>query len=410
MRVPDRTWLHRDLPCTDPTISPTLSGPTSLSASIDPVYEDLIGDDGLPVLLPWHTLLVVEASDQVRAAGIITGITPAGTTLAIDCTGYSGYVAGQPFQGDLSWGGPAAGTTGNGVDPMDAIRALWTWRQNQPSGNLGVGVSALSTPYRLGVWRNARKLATADQPNPPASEAEESIPIDRVWGPGDQKPQPATGKTVYWEYALRWYDGFEVGAKIDEICTQVPLDYVEAPRWADPDKTDVDLRLEFGYPRLGRRQTGLRFVEGENVVGEPVAVPRTSGDYANVVHVLGAGEGAKRARATVSRISGGLRREATLDAGDVSQQATLVALGNDELDRRAAVDDITAFTVLADHPNAPVGSYGVGDDVLVQTHVGWRQIALWVRITSFDFDPAAGTVAITCARSDGFRYDGGGGA
>jgi hypothetical protein len=65
------------------------------------------------------------------------------------------------------------------------------------------------------------------------------------------------------------------------------------------------------------------------------------------------------------------------------------------------------FTVL-DHPNARIGSFAVGDDVLIQTHVGWQPTTLWVRITSATISPETGEVAITCSRSDRFNYSPGG--
>src|SRR5699024_1459100 len=142
--------------------------------------------------------------------------------------------------------------TGNGVNPATVVWWLWDHLQTQPAGDLGVVVDSLSTPYRLGAWHNARQLHTDDEPNQDASRVEDPpIPIDREWTPQDSKPAAATGKTVYWEYRLDWFEDVEVGSKIDEICQQAGIDYRERWAWADSDRESVTLRLELGHPRLG---------------------------------------------------------------------------------------------------------------------------------------------------------------
>lgn len=400
-------WVHRELPLSDVSIEYALSGPGGLSATIEPSYADMIGPDGNPVLRTWDTVILAEASGQLRGGGIITRLEPEGDTLELECTGFSGYPHGVPIDTSLTWGGPSNGTTGNGVDPAAVVRAIWDRVQAPANGNLGVQVQHITTPYRLGEWHNARRLPTEDQPNPPSTEVEDPpIPIDRVWTPSDRRPAAAKGKTLYWKYELPWHEDIDAGSKIDEICNQVPMDYREVWQWATPGRDAVRMRLEMGYPRLGRRRSDLRFVQGENVL-EVVAATDDGADYANHVIAYGAGEGAKQLRESVSVSDGRLRRVATVDAPDVTSRAALRAVALDELHRRQPTMDITGLTV-EDHPHAPIGSYGVGDDIYVQGFGGWRDTTLWVRITELDISPETGQTQIKCARSDGFRYTGGG--
>lgn len=407
MRALGGQWVHRELPLADVTVSHTLSGPGGLSATIEPEYADLIGPDGQPVLQEWGTIILAEASGQLRGGGILTGTEVVGPKLSLDCVGFSGYAHGMPLTSTLSWGGSTAGTTGQGVDPADVIRALWDHLQAQPDGHLGVTYSTLATPYRLGEWHNARKLPTDDEPSPDPREIQDPpIPIDRVWTPQDRRPAAATGQQVYWSYRLPWYEDIEVGAHIDQLCTQAHIDYRETYTWASPEREAVVMRLVLGYPRLGRRQSGLVFVEGENIT-EVVAIRRSGDDYANSVAAYGAGEGSKQLRATVSRRDGRLRRVQTVDAPDITTAAALRALASEELRQAQHLTDITSF-VVRDHPNAPVGSFSVGDDVLVQTGASWSPTRLWVRILSYDLDPDTSHITITCSRSDRFRYDAGG--
>lgn len=402
-RALSREWVHRELPLRDVTIEHTLSGPGSLSANIEPTYADLVADDGNLVLREWDTIIVAEASGQLRGGGILTSMEITGDDLSLDCVGFSGYPAGQPLSSSLSWGGSSQGTTGHGLDPAVVLRALWTHLQEQPDGDLGVSLDGLSTPYRVGAWHNARKLPTDDEPNPDASEVEEPpIPIDRVWTRQDSKPAAATGKTVFWQYRLDWFEDVEVGAKFDEICQQAGIDYRETWAWEDSSREGVRLHLELGYPRLGRRASNLRFVEGENV-SEVVTLSRSGEDFANVVVGYGAGEGSKQLRQTASARDGRLRRVSILDAEDIDNKASLRQLATDELGRTRQITDITSFTV-REHPNAPLGSFNVGDDVLVETVLGWQPTRMWVRILSYSYSPDGDTVDITCARSDSFDY------
>ena len=402
-RALSREWVHRELPLRDVSITHTLSGPGDLTASIEPTYADLVGEDGQPVLREWDTVIVAEAAGEIRGGGIVTSMEITGDVLSLDCVGFSGYAAGMPLTWTLVWGGPSAGVTGQGVDAATVVRALWEHIQDQPDGGLGVVLDPTTTPYRMGVWHNARKLPTDDEPNPPRSEIEEPPPpIDRVWGPDDRKPAAATGKTVYWEKRLNWFEDVEVGAAVDEICQQASIEYRERWSWADTDREGVTLRLELGYPRLGRRASDLRFVEGENI-SELVTLTRSGEDFANSVAAYGAGEGSKQLRQTVTHRDGRLRRVQVVDASDVSVAASLRQIATDELARARQITDITSFTV-REHPNAQLGAFGVGDDVLVETVIGWQPTKLWVRILSYSFSPDGDTVNIACTRSDSFDY------
>lgn len=394
-------WLHRDLPLRDVDIEHTLSGPGGLTASIEPTYRDLQAD-GAPILREWDTIILAEASGQLRGGGILTGMEIVGDALKLDCVGFTGYAAGMPLVSTLTWGGPTGGTSGNGIDPAVVQDALWAHLQSQPDGNLGVTLAPLSTPYRLGAWHNARRLNDDGTLGPAKEVQDPPIPIDRVWQAGDRRPPAAQGKTLYWQYQLPWWDDIEVGARFDELCSQTPIEYREHWQWATPNRDAVVMRIDRGYPRLGRRQSGLRLVEGENVI-ETVTLQRNGEEFANVVAAYGAGEGSKQLRQTVSQRDGRLRRVRPLDASDITTTAALKAAAADELGRASQLVNITGFTI-RDHPNAQVGSFGVGDDVLIQTTYGWQPTSMWVRILSYSYSPDDDTAQVSCTRSDSFDY------
>jgi hypothetical protein len=405
-------WLDRDLPASAPTIGYTLSGADSLSATIDHTYDHLQGPDGRLLLLDHGTLLVVEFDGVVQGAGILRSHEIVGEALQLECEGFTSIGAGQRITQTLTWGGKTTGgTSGNGADPFDVVRGIFSFLQSRPRSDLGIVVDASSTPYRLGSWYNARKLATEDDPNPKASDIEPEIPINRVWRPGDSRPVPATGQVLFWLYQLAWYDSHEADAVLDELATQTPFDYRERYAWdgTGPDgKNGLALRLELGYPRLGARRRAP-VVTDENLLGEPVAESSTGDGYFNAVTAYGAGEGAKQLRVTASRDDGRLYREMTLDIPDATSKAVLQAAAELELSRVSAPYDVTGFTVDGEHPNAPIGSFAVGDDVRLQASGQWGDIDVWVRVTAMDIDTETSRVDVTCARSDSFDYSGGSG-
>ncbi|MFL1427136.1 MULTISPECIES: hypothetical protein [unclassified Nocardiopsis] len=396
-----------DLPLEDVKITLALSGPCGITATIDPEHPELYDDSGALVFVEWQTLLVAEAAGQIRGAGLVTNVDDAGQKLSITATGVSGYPEGQPIRTTLTWGGKTDGLTGAGVDPLDVVRSIWTQLQDQPDGDLGVVVDEIGTPYRLGEWRGGIRKRNEDGSLGPAKEVDgQPVPIDKIWDPKtDRKPVAATGKSVYWQYQIPWWDDVDAGQKITQLGTQAQFEYAEEYRWSNADRTALTKRIRLGYPRLGKR-SDRAFVEDENIV-DLVVVRRDGDDYANSVTVNGAGEGSKKVRGSASTRDGRARRSKTLDRPDLTTAAACKAAAEEELRKWSRLVDITSFVVI-DHPNAPLGSFAPGDDVLVETTGRrWLPTRLWVRITDMTITPGSDEIAVTCRRSDRFSYPGG---
>lgn len=397
-------WLHRDLPLRTPQLTDTLSGPGAISATLDPDIATLKTSSGAPILDEWSTLIVAEADGQIRSAGILANSTLNGPTFDLDCVGFANYPTGQILEDTLSWSGNASlSAGGHGVDPLDVVRALWANLQSKPDANLGVSVDSTTSSYRLGAFTNVQAPQTVHiESSFDPKQVGDDVEINRPWGPTDKLPTPAKGKTLTWKYALNWWDNVDIGSTIDGFVKQAPFDYREDAHWSTSARDAVTLRLRLGSPRLGTRQSGLRFVEGENV-SQVIPITRSGDDYANYVYALGAGEGQTQVRTTASKRDGRLRRMAQITDSTRTTADSLKAAATQQLNLSNKLANIVGFTVV-DHPNARLGSFDVGDDVLVQTHVGWQPTALWVRITAATVSPETGTVAVTCSRSDRFNY------
>jgi hypothetical protein len=410
MNILSGEWLHRDLPLQGVQLTDTLSGPGAISATLDPDVAALKTPSGAPILDEWSTLIIAEADGQIRSAGILANSTLSGPTMSLDCVGFAGYPTGQILEDTLTWSGNASLLAGgHGVDPLTVVRALWASLQGKPDANLGVTVDTTTSNYFLGTFTNvqaAQKSTALPDGSTDPKEVGEDVPIDRAWGPTDKLPTVASGKTLTWSYALNWWDNVDIGSTIDGMVKQVPFDYREDARWSSDAREAITMRLRLGAPRLGTRRSDLRFVEGENI-SAVVTITRSGDDYGNYVLALGAGEGQTQVRTTASKRDGRLRRMIQLNDGSKTTADSLKASATQQLNLSNKLANIVGFTV-RDHPNARIGTWDVGDDVLVQTHVGWQPTSLWVRITAASVSPDTGDVIITCSRSDRFSYSPGG--
>lgn len=138
------------------------------------------------------------------------------------------------------------------------------------------------------------------------------------------------------------------------------------------------------YP-VGARRFDLRFVEGENIVVPPL--PTSDGEaYANYVVAVGAGEERHTLREDAARIDGRLRRDAVVPLKDTYSPSLLKLTAQVYLDR---VQNIMTFDTLEvfDHPNAPVGSWQLGDEIFVQTHSTSEKIHSWAKVIGWSFNP-----------------------
>lgn len=347
------TPLHNSLPLNTVTLDTELSGPGGISASLPLGARKGLGTNADELLLPWSTAIYAERSGQIRQGGILTNVEDAGAGLKLDCVGFSGYLNGQPYTGDYS---------GVQVDPLALVRLIWSHAQTKAGGNLGIVVDGTTSPVRVG------KAAVDGN-------------TSREEGP----------------FILGWWETHDLGKVIDDLATDTPFDYHITHTW-DGDR--IVHRLQLGYPSIGRRRTDLRFVLGENVFTQPT-VDYEGEDYADEVLVLGAGEGRKMVRGLQQRQgSGRLRRTVVVEDKTRTDQAAANRAALDELSYRLGSPDLQSL-VLTNHPHAPIGSYTVGDEILVTTREGWHDgLSLWVRILAVSTDTEGDVDTLTVARSE----------
>ncbi len=338
-KMPSGDWITHDLPISDVAMHHDLSGPSAITGSIARGFaSDVTG-----AVTAWGTAVYAEESGTIRGGFILTDVNPNPDSLEVSGIGFAGYLAGIPF--DSGYTAPA-----DGADPMDVVRVLWNHVQGFPDGNIGMVVDSTTCDVRLG------KL-DAD-------------------GKGES-------------YSLHWWDHTDCGSEIDNLAGETPFDYVEYHTWSGET---VSHGLQLGYPRIGTRRHDLRFVLGENLAAVPL--PRAAGGYANNILALGAGEGAKRLRATAGQRTDRLRRVAVVGDKGVTRKRRLGTVARAALDTAMHAETVTEVDVI-EHPNAPLAVLRPGDEIRVQADLGWTVLDRWVRMTSIAYKPDDGVATLT---------------
>jgi hypothetical protein len=205
-------------------------------------------------------------------------------------------------------------------------------------------------------------------------------------------------------YELNWWSDTDCGQEIDSLATDVPFDYVETAVWND-DRTAVRHLIDLGHPRAGRLRDDLRFAHGENLI-EAIVVREAPEVYASQVIVRGSGEGRAAVRGTAgTQDERRVRRVALVTEKSVVSTTRAQAVAANELRRRASLHTVGEAVIADEHPNAPMGSFTVGDDIIIDAPVSYLgDLRLTHRITGYTWAPDAGTVTLQLVRSDAFVY------
>ncbi|MFH9425976.1 hypothetical protein [Streptomyces sp. NPDC017529] len=341
------------LPLTDVEFGRELNGPGHLSGTLSPKFLQASGQS----LEPHKALIYAEADGFLRWGGLVWSVEPEDRELRIEAAGWSSYLTRRyDHHGELRGRGPYANT-----DPCKIIRDVWAYAQEQPDGNLGVVVDSTTSSAKAG---------TTAEP-----------------------------------WHSYWYETPNLGDHVDNLVKEDGAPQYTCASEYQSNGT-VKKRILLGYPRLGARRTEISFRTGVNIVSAP-PVEYAGDDYANTVIATGSGEGTARRFAVDSVRDGGLRMEAVLALPDVN--------GTDVLGRRAAAErkrrmlwgEVTSIEV-RDHPNAPLGSWQIGDDVMVVVHNDWASWSGWSRITADTYRPGdeggEDRATLTLARADSFHY------
>lgn len=318
--------IETELPIKLSGMTRSLSAPSRIDAAIENKVLRL-QKAGRPILEPWNSVLIVEASGHIRSMTIYQKPTYNGKVWSLDQIGLGGYPIGMPYTGEAYF---------TQADPLDIYRHVWEHLQSQPGGDLGVTIDGTTSPVLVGT---------------PQVEA------DSTSGPR----------------SLTWWDTPDLGKVVDDYSRECPFDWRETFYW---DGDNPRCHIQLGYPIIGGRKPRMRFVLGENMSTMPSV---TEPDYINQAYVLGAGEGRERIRGYSGVNDGRLRRVRVVDDKGITapQQADQVA--RDELIAargKYIVDEIEVFN----HSDAPLEAIELGDEVALYAETPWAEVDEYVRV------------------------------
>ncbi|KQP81566.1 hypothetical protein [Aeromicrobium sp. Leaf291] len=400
-------WLHPDLPLRDVEVERAVSAPGGIDAVIAPEVWDLRAPDGSQLLREWQTAIYAEADGVIRGAGIYvrSALEDDGESWSLECPGFTSYPHGIPFGGRYyRWN----------ADPFLIVRDIWSHLQGYANGNIGMVIDDAVSPVRVSPPK------PPDRPEPPKTKLKAPVKGKKPKKGKNESTAAYNARVAAWEssyasrraayeaakknlarskesikkaqerwdaqygdhdpYELSWWEAPDCGSEIDRLAVETPFDYVETHRW-NAARTNVLHRVDFGQPRFGRRRNDLRFQVGENVV----VVPDTEHDgdeYANGIIALGKGDGRDMLRVEVNQDDGRLRRPRAVPMKDIGNATRLRALAGAELQQRLALEGIAELVVI-DHPNAPLGSWSMGDEVALEVRTpGGDRKTIWCRIVS----------------------------
>ena len=464
------TLLASDLPLEDVSFDAPLSGVPSMSASISTEVTRLV-EGGSSVLVPWSTAIYAEEDNTIRGGWIISGASERGPNLSLTGVGFTGYLAGIPYEGEASY---------VSADALDVLRDIWENAQAQPGGNIGLRVdpdmagvllgrqdpdtaplhlegskmgallpkgtrfryqwtktpavvaktvkktdkvtkkvTVTKTPAKPAVVETYFGQATRTYSKPPAGgfvvlrETKTGKVTRQLTGttlPAGHdvvgtivktapKKDTDTGEELQ-PFTLQWFADSDLQPKVDSITQLGAFDWWEEHTWA-PGGLSVQHFLRFAVPTAGRVREDLRFVVGENLLEEPDLQQRGE-DFASEVVVLGAGEGRDMVRGTWKLSNNPrIRRVKTVSDKSIRTKAAANALAQRVGLAANGGDNITQIVVW-DHPNAPIGSWQLGDTVLVQGNgIGWSgQWQISVRILATQTTPESDRATLTVTRAE----------
>lgn len=352
------TFLNFNVPLSNVEVNPVVNGHGGIKGTITPEIASLKTDDGDHIFVPWWTAIYAEEDGHIRGGGILKDYDDEAPKLQLDCIGHTGYLTDTRYTEVKSI---------ERDDPLKVSKHLWEHTQARPHFNIGVEFAG--------------------------AEASRDMFI------GDDNITPTTTPTKVTPYVLAYYQTHDLAKEFDLLAELAPFEYTMTHEW-NTDKTAIRHILHYGYPRLGARRTDLRFVVGENVVEQPKF--DIGGDsYASDVIVLGAGEGSKMMRAEDNAANPGrLGRDAVIIDKSITTPAEAKKRAAAERKMLSGTADVTEIHVRqSDH--ARLGSYSVGDDILIETAPGWSDIReMWVKILGIQIRPESNVTTLQIMRAE----------
>ncbi|QNJ59238.1 minor tail protein [Mycobacterium phage MrMiyagi] len=363
--------LARDVVAQGVQVVRQLSGPCQIEFQVHPKEPSIQHPDGSgPIQLkPWgHWIHAIrdglDGEEIVWASGIMqpSDVDPTTGILQLKAEGFSNYPKGIPWL--QNWN-PIA------VDPFEIVTRIWNHIQSQENGNLGVTVYPTSSGTQM---------------LPGFSFNNEQMVQD------------------FFAIFIRAVDRLDCGDYISKLARDIPFDFLEESSWTE-DRTGITKKIHLGYPKVGVYQTDLTFRLGENVNActpkQPSEIEWTSG-FTYKGYFPGKEYYASFENADPDRY----RRVMDEEDLNIDSNERAKAWARRKLTRRQIPHYFESVVIDPYHPNAPFGSFDVGDSIDIQGPMPWvGDVKQEHKILMHIWDETKGVVELKTMAEGAFNYD-----
>lgn len=373
------TILARDLVVKEPEVITNLSAPSSIRFKLDQGQE-LSSSYGI-AWKNWGQWVVCEMEFDyertVWAYGIVTDnkVDSKSGELSIEVTGPIGYPKGIQWLENFN---PIA------VDPFEVVQRIWAHVQGFSNANLGVEIT-------------------------PASSGTQMLPGFGFDG--------SILSFDFFAMFIRAVDFVDCGDTITGLARDIPFDMFEEAWW-NAERTELWRQIRLAYPMGGSRQESLAFRIGNNVIAAERA---DEGEIEPVSDVIIRGwlPGKVYSSQLYNREMDRFRRTVLEENAHIDSSERAAAWAKRKLTRRQAPKYFSKILIDPNHPDAPLGTFNVGDSIRVQAPAfpWYGTIDAWHRVISIKYSEAAagqsgggnnepqGMVELGLKVEDAFDYD-----
>lgn len=356
--------VSRDLVVQNPKLLRALSGPCAMEFDVDEHDPSTNGILFKPYGHIIHAEKMIMGERQIWASAIVqpSEIDKKTGVMKLTAKGFSAYPKDIPWL--QNWN-PLV------VDPFEIVAKIWNHVQSYSTGNLGVNVY-------------------------PATSGIEMLP-------GYAFDGEITNVSFYALF-IRAADKQDCQDNIDKLARDIPFDYVEQSEW-NANRTAINKHLYLGYPVAGIQQDNLVFALNENVLEASPHV-ETEIDWVSDIIIDGWFPGSEHSAQISNADPHRFRRVISQDDARINSDERAAAWARRKLTRRQTPSYWDSIIVDMGHPNAPFGSYDVGDRIWVRGFMPWvGDVNQLHKILAISVDEKAGACELTLKAEGAYDYD-----
>lgn len=357
-------FLSRDLVVKKPRLLRALSGACSIEFDVD--YHDYSAA-GI-YFKPWkqwiHAEKLILGERRIWCSALVQPSEPDKKTgvLHLQARGFANYPKDIPW---LENWNPFV------CDAFEPPHKIWNHLQSYPTGNLGVDVyPALSGIEMLPGYAFDGQIANLD----------------------------------FFAEFIRAEDKQDCKDHIDKLARDIPFDYVEQSGWNE-DRTAIWKKLFLGYPKAGIDQTNMAFVLNENVIEAKPHI-ETQIDWVSDAIIDGWFPGSEYSSTFTNADPDRYRRVIMQDDARINSTERAHAWARRKLARRQTPAYWESIIIDPGHPNAPFGTFDVGDRITVKGPMPWvGDVVQTHKIIAIAYDQESETCELTLKAEGAFNYD-----